>query len=54
MLQASAGEEINPAWTVESLPSSKHVTVFEVQDLYLFMGRELEHMDSVPVGNVLG
>ena len=27
---------------------------FSVQDLYLLMGRELETLDSVPAGNVLG
>ena len=33
---------------------NQHVASFTVQDLYLLMGRELETLDSVPAGNVLG
>ena len=32
----------------------QHVASFTVQDLYLLMGRELDTLDSVPAGNVLG
>ena len=38
----------------EDASNMDHVSCFEVQDLYMFMGRELEAMDSVPAGNVLG
>ena len=31
-----------------------HVTRFTVDDLYLFMGRELHKLEEVPAGNVLG
>lgn len=34
--------------------NSKYVTEFVVNDLFLFMGRELEELDQVPAGNILG
>lgn len=34
--------------------TNQHMASFAVQDLYLLMGRELEALDSVPAGNVLG
>lgn len=34
--------------------TNQHVALFTVDDLYLLMGRELEALDSVPAGNVLG
>lgn len=34
--------------------TNQHVAAFTVQDLYLLMGRELESLESVPAGNVLG
>ena len=34
--------------------TNQHVASFTVQDLYLLMGRELESLDTVPAGNVLG
>ncbi|KAK3097670.1 hypothetical protein FSP39_011945 [Pinctada imbricata] len=40
--------------TVATLNSDCHVTVVTISDLYLFMGRELEYMDAVPAGNLLG
>ncbi|XP_060579204.1 elongation factor-like GTPase 1 [Ruditapes philippinarum] len=39
---------------LEDLTGDEHVTVVTVTDLYLFMGRELEALDCVPAGNVLG
>ncbi|CAI9717329.1 elongation factor-like GTPase 1 isoform X1 [Octopus vulgaris] len=44
----------NSDLTVNELSSGQHIMSFIVQDLYLFMGRELEIMDEVPAGNVLG
>ena len=38
----------------QDLKSGQHVTVATVGDLYLLMGRELELLDSVPAGNVVG
>ncbi|XP_046350555.2 elongation factor-like GTPase 1 [Haliotis rufescens] len=46
--------EITPGMTVRDLSSSQHITRFTVQDLYLFMGRELEEMEEIPAGNILG
>lgn len=36
------------------LGTNQNVSVFTVDDLYLLMGRELEVLDCVPAGNVLG
>lgn len=40
--------------TVAELESDEHITSFTVSDLYLFMGREVETMDEIPAGNILG
>ncbi|GAB1607399.1 elongation factor-like GTPase 1 [Argonauta hians] len=52
------GEELtsleNSELTVSELSSGQHIMSFTVGDLYLFMGRELEIMEEVPAGNVLG
>ncbi|ESO91714.1 hypothetical protein LOTGIDRAFT_122006 [Lottia gigantea] len=40
--------------TLKDLSSDEHVTSFVVNDLYLFMGRELELMEEIPAGNILG
>ncbi|XP_005104612.1 elongation factor-like GTPase 1 [Aplysia californica] len=34
--------------------SQTHITAVEIKDIYLLMGRELETVDEVPAGNVLG
>jgi len=34
--------------------NQQHVQQYTVGDLYLFMGKELEAMDEVPAGNILG
>lgn len=49
-----AGNCFDSNMTVKDLAGSHHVTSFVVSDLYLFMGRELELMNEVPAGNVLG
>lgn len=46
--------EENIPESVRKLASGQHVTSFIVNDLYMFMGRELEQLDCVPAGNVLG
>ena len=33
---------------------TKHMSLFLVGDLYLMMGRELENLDEVPAGNIVG
>ncbi|XP_045216272.2 elongation factor-like GTPase 1 isoform X2 [Mercenaria mercenaria] len=45
---------MSAAQRLEDLARDDHVTVVTVTDLYLFMGRELEALDCVPAGNVLG
>ncbi|KAL8613440.1 hypothetical protein ACOMHN_057159 [Nucella lapillus] len=40
--------------SVQKLESGHHVTSFTVDDLYMFMGRELEQLEGVPAGNILG
>ncbi|KAH3836724.1 elongation factor-like GTPase 1 [Dreissena polymorpha] len=42
------------AESVTELVGTDHVTVVTVTNLYMFMGRELEELESVPAGNVLG
>ncbi|XP_058012282.1 elongation factor-like GTPase 1 isoform X2 [Ahaetulla prasina] len=38
----------------EALPSVPHLACCTLEDLYLLMGRELEELQEVPSGNVLG
>lgn len=45
---------INPALRLKDLGPEEHVTVATVEKLYLLMGRELEKLDCVPAGNILG
>ncbi|WAQ98372.1 LOW QUALITY PROTEIN: EFL1-like protein [Mya arenaria] len=45
---------LGPKHDPAHLSSDDHVTVATVTDLYMFMGRELEALESVPAGNVLG
>ena len=40
--------------SLKELEQDYHVTVFTTEDVYLFMGRDLELMESVPAGNILG
>lgn len=47
-------EDIDPTLSLKDLKSGQHVTCATVSDLYLLMGRELESLDSVPAGNVVG
>lgn len=53
-LQLKSGETINPDLTLKDLKSGQHITRVKIDQLYLLMGRELEALDSVPAGNVLG
>uniref|UniRef100_T1JFT1 Ribosome assembly protein 1 n=1 Tax=Strigamia maritima TaxID=126957 RepID=T1JFT1_STRMM len=50
----SKGMSINEALTLKDLKSDQHITSFEVSDLYLLMGRQLELLDQVPAGNIVG
>lgn len=52
--QETSGHQIDDSLSIKDLSSDRHITVATVRDVYLFMGRELELMDSVPAGNVLG
>lgn len=31
-----------------------HYATVKMEDLYMFMGRELEPLDEIPAGNILG
>jgi len=31
-----------------------HIATVELEDLYMFMGRELEPLEEIPAGNILG
>lgn len=31
-----------------------HIATLAIEDLYMFMGRELEALDEIPAGNILG
>jgi hypothetical protein len=53
-LQLKSGEVIDPKLTLKDLKSGQHITKVKVDQLFLLMGRELETLDSVPAGNVLG
>ncbi|XP_028439312.1 elongation factor-like GTPase 1 [Perca flavescens] len=44
--------EGSSAW--DRVPAVPHLSVCSMDSLYLLMGRELEELDEVPVGNVLG
>lgn len=39
---------------LKDLGPEEHVTVATIEKLYLLMGRELEQLDCVPAGNILG
>ncbi|KAK7465188.1 hypothetical protein BaRGS_00037651 [Batillaria attramentaria] len=54
LLQDSGVNGENIPESVRNLGSGQHITSFVVNDLYMFMGRELEQLHSVPAGNVLG
>jgi hypothetical protein len=53
-LQLKNGEVIDPNLTLKDLKSGQHITRVKIDQLFLLMGRELETLDSVPAGNVLG
>lgn len=38
----------------DSPPDVPHLSCCTIEGLYLLMGRELEELDEVPAGNVLG
>lgn len=46
--------DIDPNLTLAELPPDQHVTIATVNKLYLLMGRDLEALEEVPAGNVLG
>jgi ribosome assembly protein 1 len=53
-LQLKSGEAIDPNLTLRDLKPGQHITRVKIDQLFLLMGRELETLDSVPAGNVLG
>eukprot|EP00058_Branchiostoma_floridae_P024350 XP_002609840.1 hypothetical protein BRAFLDRAFT_264998 [Branchiostoma floridae] len=55
------GPKHNPSHALQQMSDApgdlsqlKHVAAVEVEDLYLLMGKELETVDQVPAGNILG
>lgn len=40
--------------SIQDLSHDDHVTSVTIKDLFVFMGRELEEMDYIPAGNILG
>ncbi|XP_055995192.1 elongation factor-like GTPase 1 isoform X2 [Ostrea edulis] len=49
-----SGEEIKEATSIQELSHDDHVTCVTIKDLFVLMGRELEEMDHIPAGNILG
>lgn len=45
---------IDDKMTLKDLHSDQHITMAKTESLYLLMGKELEDLDEVPAGNVLG
>ena len=53
-VQVASGIDVTEVQSLKDLSAGEHVTSFTVEDLYLFMGRELDALDEIPAGNVLG
>ncbi|XP_062606996.1 elongation factor-like GTPase 1 [Saccostrea cucullata] len=49
-----SGEEIKEVNSIQELSHDDHVTCVTIKELFVFMGRELEGMDHIPAGNILG
>ena len=50
----ASGIDVTEVQSLKDLSSGEHITSFIVEDLYLLMGRELDLLNEVPAGNVLG
>lgn len=48
------GNIIEPGLTLKDLKAGQHITRVCISELYLMMGRELDLLEEVPAGNVLG
>ncbi|XP_048514322.1 elongation factor-like GTPase 1 isoform X2 [Athalia rosae] len=48
------GEEVDKSTLLKDLKAGRHVTIATVDQLYLLMGRDLEPLDSITAGNVVG
>lgn len=46
--------DISASHSAEHIDQLQHISAFRVDELYMFMGRELEFLDEIPAGNVLG
>jgi translation elongation factor EF-G len=53
-LQLRSGEVIDPNLTLKDLKSGQHITRVKIDQLFLLMGKEVETLEAVPAGNVLG
>ena len=45
---------VDVSTSVKTLQKGCHITEYTPEDLYLFMGRELEELEEIPAGNILG
>ncbi|XP_062588256.1 elongation factor-like GTPase 1 [Saccostrea cucullata] len=50
----NSGEGIKEVNSIQELSHDDHATCVTIKDLFVFMGRELEGMDHIPAGNILG
>lgn len=51
---ATIDNSVEPSGALKDLKAGQYVTRAKIGDLYLLMGRELECLESVPAGNVVG
>ncbi len=50
----ASGADVTEARSLKDLSAEQHITSVTVENLYLLMGRELDTLDEIPAGNVLG
>lgn len=53
-MTANSAKDIDDTKELDDLGLNEHVTVAEVQDFFLLMGREIERIDYAPAGNIVG
>lgn len=53
-LMITFGFQMNDLFFSTTVQLGDHISICEIEDLYLMMGREFEDQEYVPAGNVLG
>ncbi|CAG0882744.1 unnamed protein product [Cyprideis torosa] len=53
-IAVNRGEEIDPSWTISTLPAEHHATRCTLGKLYLMVGREMEPLEEAAAGNIVG